>query len=197
MVDDPHYEEAIQRFRALMARVESLSLKEPAAMSLATADEAGQVSVRIVLLRGLDERGFAFYTNSTSCKGRQLAANPQAALCFYWDQLAEQVRVEGRVEKVASEESNAYWIRRPRLSQLAATISDQSSVLADRETFERQIAELDEKLSGQPVPRPDHWFGYRVVPARIEFWEGRPGRIHVRTVYEQQDESWRRFLIYP
>jgi pyridoxamine 5'-phosphate oxidase len=191
------YHEALARFAAVRERAAQLNLAEPDAMALATADANARPSVRIVLLRGLDERGLVFFTNSHSEKGLQLAENPQASLCFYWDQLAEQVRIAGRVEVVSEAESDAYWSRRRRLSQVAAVASDQSAVLADYAGYERRVRQLEQQYAGQPVPRPPHWLGYRVVPQRIEFWEGRDGRMHVRTVYEECGNVWVKFLLYP
>lgn len=189
--------EAIERFQSLLERARQLDMKEPDAVALATADRRGRPSVRIVLLRGCDARGFVFYTNSHSDKGRQLAENPHAALCFYWDLLREQVRVEGRVEPVSDEESDAYWSRRPRPSQLAAAASEQSSLLPDRQVYEQRVAKLELELAGREVARPKHWFGYRVAAQRIEFWQGRENRMHNRTVYEETPHGWTRYFLYP
>ncbi len=190
-------EEALERFREVFERAQQVGLKEPAAMTLATCDSRGHPTSRIVLLRGFDERGFVFYTNSQSRKGEQLADNARAALCLFWDALEEQVRVEGDVEKVSDAENDAYWDRRHRESQIGAWVSSQSSVLDRRETLEREVKEMTRRFEGQDVPRPPHWHGYRVLPRRIEFWKSRPARLHERTVYEKQNSHWSKFLLYP
>ncbi len=197
MTRDPLYGEALERFQRLLERAVALGLRDPTAAALATVDDHGQPSVRIVLLRGWDPQGFVFYTNSRSEKGRQLAKNPQGALCLYWDALQEQVRIEGRTEFVDEAMCDDYWVGRPRLSQLASVASDQSSVLNDRTELEDRVAALDRQFSGQPVPRPSHWRGYRLAPTRIEFWIGREGRMHERTQYQLLDGTWRKSWLYP
>lgn len=192
-----HLTEAIERFRQLLQRAQATSLREPTAASLATAGRDGRVTARVVLLRGMDRRGFVFYTNALSSKARQLAENPQAALCFHWDPLGEQVRVEGQVERVTDAEADEYWSARPRESQIGAWASLQSQPLDRRETLDQRVRQYAEQFSGQPVPRPAHWTGYRVVPSRIEFWTSRPARLHERTVYEQHGDSWQKFMLYP
>ncbi len=194
---DPIYLEAVQRFESLLERAKHTSLNEPTAVTLATADADGRPSARMVLLRRFDQRGFIFFTNSQSKKGRELAANPRAALCFYWDELAEQVRVEGVVEKVSDPESNAYWRSRTRESQIGAWASLQSEELDDRATLEARYAEFERQFAGQNVPRPEHWYGYRVAPDCIEFWKSRPARLHERLVYERTDHGWQKKLLYP
>lgn len=191
------YREAIQRCRELLERAQAVDLSEPMAVSLATVDVDGQPSVRMVLLRGFDERGFVFYTNSQSRKGRELDLNPRAALCFYWDALREQLRVQGKAERVSDEESDTYWEKRPRLSQLAAVASRQSEILEDPQILVDRVAELERQYENGPVPRPDHWYGYRVVPSRIEFWTGRDGRMHERSIYEDSGQGWTSFFVYP
>jgi pyridoxamine 5'-phosphate oxidase len=197
MPADPLLLEAICKFGELFARAETLGLREPAAVALATADRNGRPSVRTVLLRAFDERGFVFYTNSTSRKGRHLTANPQAALCFHWDALAEQFRAEGGVELVSTEENDEYWRGRPRERQLAAWASDQSQRLETPELLMQRYSECEQRFAGREIPRPDHWFGYRIVPDLLEFWSNRPARLHERIVYERQPAGWVRYLLYP
>ena len=194
---DPLYLEAINTFRAKHVRTPELGVREPSAMSLATVDANGQPSIRTVLLRGIDERGFVFFTNSQSRKGTQMAGNPQAALTFYWDAWAEQVHVEGRVEKISDSESDMYWKTRARLSQIGAWASDQSRPLSSRDEFLARVAEIEKRFDGQDVPRPPHWFGYRVVPHRIELWSGREGRLHERFVYQADGDHWTKQMLYP
>lgn len=161
------------------------------AMTLATATPEGKPSARLVLLKGADKRGFVFYTNYNSMKARELDSNPQAALVFYWPQLERQVRVEGEVERTGTDESDAYFKTRPRESQIGALASPQSEVIASRESLQQKADELEKLYEGREVARPAHWGGYRLLPQRIEFWKGRPGRLHDRIVYERQvDGSW-------
>lgn len=169
----------------------------PIAMSLATVSADGTPAVRMVLLRGLDARGFVFFTNVTSRKGRELAARPLAALCFWWPALEEQVRIEGTVERVEESEADAYWSSRPRGSRLAAAASPQSAVLTAREDYERAVQLLDLQYAGVDVPRPPEWSGYRVMPQSIEFWYGRPDRMHERVLYTRQPDGWQTSLLYP
>ena len=194
---DSLYLEAINAFREKHARTTELGVKEPSAMSLATVDANGQPSIRTVLLRGIDERGFVFFTNSNSRKGAQMAGNPQVALTFFWDAWAEQVHVEGRVEVISESESDNYWRSRARLSQIGAWASDQSRPLPGRDEFLARVAEIEKRFEGQDIPRPPHWFGYRVVPHRIELWSGREGRLHERFVYEADGTAWTKQMLYP
>jgi pyridoxamine 5'-phosphate oxidase len=171
------------------ARAENLIL--PEAMTLATATKDGRPSARLVLLKEVDDRGFVFYTNYRSPKGRALEENPYASLVFFWPQLERQVRIEGTTSRVSAEESDAYFRTRPRDSQLGALASPQSEVIESRESLERRFNELDERYRDRPVERPEHWGGYRLKPDRIEFWKGRPGRLHDRILYELNgDGSW-------
>lgn len=166
-------------------------LVEPTAMALATATPDGHPSVRMVLFKGFHERGLTFYTNYLSRKGAELAANPRAALVFWWDRLERQVRVEGSLEQLPRDLSERYFHDRPRESQISAAISRQSRVVASRTDLERRYEERERALEGKPVPLPDGWGGYIVKPALFEFWQGRRGRLHDRLVYRPAAVGWR------
>jgi pyridoxamine 5'-phosphate oxidase len=170
---------------------------DTAPAALATADAQGRPSVRIVLVRGADERGFVFHTNYESRKGRELAVNAEASLCFYWPTLDEQIRIEGPVERLPAAESDAYFAQRPRGSQLGAWASAQSDPLPSRETLEEKYREIEQRYDGRDVPRPPFWGGYRLTPRRIEFWYGRPDRLHDRVEYVRDGETWRIERLYP
>jgi pyridoxamine 5'-phosphate oxidase len=185
------------RFADALARAHAAEAHDPTVMSLATADAAGAPSLRMVLLKGADERGFVFYTNRASRKGDELKKNPRAALCLYWPVLAEQVRVEGAVELVDDAESDAYFASRPRDSQLGAWASRQSRPLERHELLLERLQDLEEAHAGQPVPRPRWWGGYRVVPDRIEFWKSGPHRLHHRELYVRDGTGWRTELLNP
>jgi pyridoxamine 5'-phosphate oxidase len=190
----------ITRFAALLeeaARLPREILPEPTAFALGTVDERGHPAVRILLLKGADDRGFVFYTNYESRKGRELLATKRAALCFHWQQLERQVRVEGTAEPVGAAEADAYFATRPRGSQLGAWASSQSRPLAATHELDARLAEVTERFAGRAVPRPPFWSGFRVVPDRIEFWRGMPSRLHEREVYLKDGATWRVERLYP
>ncbi len=196
---NPLYQEALATFRGLLDEARASADPEPTAMTLATCVD-GRVSARVVLLKGVDEHGFSFFTNYESAKGAQLAVHPQVALCFHWKTLREQiqVRVEGRAERLSASESDAYFATRARGSQIGAWASRQSQPLADRAEFEARIAEYEARFADAPVPRPPHWGGYVVVPDCIEFWYGAGFRLHERWRYERTTTGdWRKGLLYP
>ena len=190
--DDP-----IAMFTGLFEQAQKCGLEEPEAMVLSTVDQNGRPSSRYVLLKGLDARGFVFYTNLESRKARALAANPYAALCFYWPPLDKQVRIEGDVERVSDEDADAYFSTRPRESQLGAWASRQSSALDSRATLEQQLDETRARFDGRAVTRPPYWSGYRVVPNAIEFWTRHGARLHARARFTREDDRWLRTLLYP
>ena len=170
---------------------------DTAPVILATTDAEGQPSARLVLMRGIDQRGFVFFTNYNSRKGRELDANPRAALCIHWPTLDEQIRVEGSVTRVSAAESDAYFAGRPRGSQLGAWASEQSEVLPSREMLEQRYREIERRFEGRTVDRPAFWGGYRIAPHRIEFWYGRPDRLHDRVRYVRDGGVWRIDRLYP
>ncbi len=171
-------------FSTWFAEAESSEPSDPNAMTVVTATPDGKPSARTILLKGVDPRGFVFYTNKQSRKAGELAANTQIALLFYWKSLGRQIRIEGRVEHVTDAEADAYYATRPRVSRLGAWASDQSRPLATRADLERKLAEYDAKYPGDDIPRPSHWSGYRVLPAYFEFWQNMEFRLHDRTIYE-------------
>lgn len=191
------YREALDRFQNLLQRAHETDLPEPTAMTVATADAKGRPAVRSILLKGVDENGFVFYTNVQSRKGRALAVNPWAALCFFWQPLMEQVEVEGPVHGVTKHEADAYWMTRDRQSQLGAWASHQSQPLDSRRMLKLRVADYARHFNGRPIPRPPYWSGYRVVPRRIEFWKAKPFRLHERVCYEMTLHGWSKCLLNP
>ena len=195
----PLDEGILATFQSLLAEARASEDPEPTAMTLATAGLDGQPSARTVLLKQVDARGFVFYTNQDSRKGRQLAANPRAALLFHWKWIRDgvQVKVEGRVEQVDEDLANAYFSSRPRASQAGAWASLQSETLPSREVLEERLREVELRFAGQPITRPPNWTGYRVVPVLVEFWYGARHRLHERRRHELQDGRWQERLLYP
>ena len=190
----------IERFRSVYALAEKIDraiIPEPNAMALATIENRDQPSVRIVLLKAFDEKGFVFYTNLEGRKGRQLLAHPRAALCFYWPPIDIQVRIEGTVTKVADGEADAYFASRQRPSQIGAWASRQSEPLESETALDERVAKYEKEFAGREVPRPKFWSGFRVRPERIEFWKSKPNRLHERHVYIREGDGWRIETLYP
>lgn len=181
----------IEQVRAWLRGAREAGIFEPEAMTLSTIDEDGRPSSRYVLLRGLDERGFSFFTNYESAKGRALAQHPYAALTFGWLVLHRAVRVEGAVEKLPPEESDAYFASRPRGAQISAWASPQSTVIGGRDVLDRAMSEIEARFAGVEVPRPPHWGGFLVRPNRVELWQGRLNRLHDRLRYVRDGDAWR------
>ncbi len=195
MTDTPA--DPIVQFKAWLAEAEKTEPNDANAMSLATADTDGMPNVRMVLLKGVDERGFVFYTNMESRKGEELTRNPQAALGFHWKTLRRAVRIQGQVEAVSAQESDDYFHSRPRDSQIGAWASQQSRPLESRFALEKAVALFAAKHAIGTVPRPAYWAGRRIIPRRIEFWADRPFRLHDRTVFVRDGEGWSTVKLYP
>jgi pyridoxamine 5'-phosphate oxidase len=190
----------LSRFKRLFAQAEAIDrsiLPEPNAMSLATVGMNGNPSVRIVLMKGVDEDGFVFYTNLDGRKGRELRTRPAAAICFHWPPLEMQVRVEGSVTQVSDKEADEYFATRARASPIGAWASIQSQPIEQPDDLVNRVAEYEAKFAGQEVPRPPFWSGFRLHPERIEFWKSKPGRLHERHLYTRLGESWTMETLYP
>ncbi|MDB9313435.1 pyridoxamine 5'-phosphate oxidase [Spirulina sp. CS-785/01] len=186
------------QFKTWFDQALKAQLPEPNAMTLATATPDGKPSARMVLLKDFDEQGFTFYTNYNSVKGQQLIANPWASLVFWWVELERQVRIEGRVEKLSPQESDTYFHSRPLGSQLGAWASEQSRAIPSQDFLEKQLAQYQQKYANQTIPRPPHWGGFRVIPVMMEFWQGRPNRLHDRLCYRlDQQGMWQRERLSP
>lgn len=190
--DDP-----LTIFHGWFKEAEERELNDPDAMALATADAQGRPSVRMVLLKGVGEEGFTFYTNFESRKGEQLIENPNAALLFHWKSLRRQVRVEGPVQPVTPEQADAYFASRPRQSQIGAWASQQSRPVEDRETIEKRVADYTATYQSGAIPRPPYWSGFTLTPDRIEFWRDGAFRLHDRAVYQRQEQGWRKQRLFP
>ncbi len=184
-------------FAAWFAEASRSEPNDPNAMQLATADASGLPDVRTVLMKAWDDEGFVFFTNTASAKGRQLAANPQAALVFHWKSLGRQVRARGPVETVTAAEADAYFATRSRGSRIGASVSQQSRTLSSREAFEAAVAAYTSAHEGREIPRPPHWSGYRLVPQDVEFWRERPFRLHDRIRFTRKGKAWAKERLYP
>lgn len=184
-------------FQEWLTQAEGKEPNDPNAVALATATASGIPSVRMVLLKGFDDRGFVFYTNLGSRKAQELSENPNAALCFHWKTLRKQIRVEGQITPVSSEEADAYYQSRARVSRIGAWASKQSQPLEGRWELEKRVAEYTAKFGVGDIPRPDFWSGFRLIPSKIEFWADQQFRLHDRIVYQREGEDWQTTRLYP
>jgi pyridoxamine 5'-phosphate oxidase len=191
------FRDLIGEFHDWMAEAEKSEPNDPTAMSLATVDKSGQPSVRMVLLKKADEKGFVFYTNFESQKGSELLETPRAALCFHWKSLRRSVRIQGNVEIVADAEADAYFDSRPRDSRIGAWASQQSRPMEGRFSLEAAVAKYTAKFGVGAIPRPDYWSGFRVLPEKMEFWRDRPFRLHERRQYSKTPDGWTESILYP
>ena len=187
----------VDQFRRWFESAKRARMYQPNAFQLATCSTEGRPAVRTLLLKGYDARGFLYYTNYESRKGRELAGNPQAMMLFFWNEMHRQVRIEGRVDKLTAEESARYFHSRPRGSQVGAWASHQSSVIKDRAELEQRVAEYEKKFAGSEVPLPPYWGGFRLVPDQFEFWQGRAFRLHDRFIYRRTENDWRIVRLAP
>jgi pyridoxamine 5'-phosphate oxidase len=196
LIENQLHENPLKQFEIWMKEAIAANQPEVNAMDLSTVSD-GKPSSRIVLLKGVDESGFVFFTNYDSKKGLDMLTNPNICLNFFWHIQARQIRIEGKVEKVTPEESDEYFSSRPRESQIGAWASAQSTVIKNREVLDESIAQIEAKYEGKEIPRPAHWGGYRLIPEKIEFWQGRPNRLHDRFLYEDSPAGWMVFRLSP
>lgn len=196
LLENQLHENPLKQFEIWMREAIAANQPETNAMDLSTVNE-GKPSSRIVLLKGVDEKGFVFYTNYDSKKGNDMLSNPYVCLNFFWQVQARQIRIEGKVEKVTPEESDEYFKSRPRESQIGAWASAQSAVIKSRNVLDESIAQVEKEYEGKEIPRPAHWGGYRLIPEKIEFWQGRPNRLHDRFLYEDSPAGWMVFRLSP